>query len=414
MVRRWRRSLAGVAVFVAVAGGSASANASEEPERTTAEGVGSVEQAPDANPAVTYVPLPDLGFAHRRPDGGINLFRSPLSDLEGDVGEVYRVRSLPASSGFLYDRSKVVSGDFGNITAGDDGTADHVILHSGSDGGVRIYGIGGGSDTTPRLWQVLTRSAGWSWADTRPVVGDVNGDGWDDLVLVHKGRTGGVVWALLSNGTKLGAAQRWGTTTVDFATGRYLLADVDGDGNADVVSTGTVGGSTTSYRANVSPTRADGAGAVGVTQLMDQFATASGWSFPNSRQLAGDVDADGLADLVTVLRSGNGGMLVWVSTNCSSAPGNFCWNDPVRWQTLTTGWSFANSRQYLADTNGDYVLDLVTVHRSGNGGMYLWRHLSDETAFLTPQQGPGLSAGSGWSFSLSRESVANTWGVLGP
>ena len=77
-----------------------SASASEEPERTTAEGVGSVEQAPDANPAVTYVPLPDLGFAHRRPDGGINLFRSPLSDLEGDVGEVYRVRSLPGEQRF--------------------------------------------------------------------------------------------------------------------------------------------------------------------------------------------------------------------------------------------------------------------------------------------------------------------------
>ncbi len=414
MLQRMRRVMAGMAVVVAVTGGATGAAAAEEPERTTAGGVGSLEEAPDADPAATFVPLPDLGFSHRRPDGGINLFRSPLSDLEGDVGEVYRVRSLPASSGYLYDRSKIVAGDFGNLTAGDDGTADHVILHAGSDGGVRVYGIGGGANTTPRLWRVLPRSAGWSWADTRPVAGDLNGDGWDDLVLVHRGRVGGIVWAMLSDGTTLGAPQRWGTTVVDFTNSSYFVADVDGDFNEDVLFSGKPKGDTNeTFYAYVSPTRADGTGAVGVNQVVDWFPIIEGYTQSNTRQMAGDVTGDGLADVVTVVGQGQG-FQVHLSVNCSSGPGNNCWESLATWQSVTTGWSFAHSRQYLADTDGDYIEDIVTLHRSGNGGMYVWRHVSDGTTFLTPERGASLSAGSGWNFALSRESVANTWGELAP
>jgi hypothetical protein len=411
MQRRWRRGLAGVAAFLAVAGGSTAAGASEEPQRTTAEGVGALGEPPGADPAVTYVPLPDLGIAHRRPDGGIYLFRLPLSDLE--FADAYRVRSLPASSGFRYDRAKVIAGDFGDITAGDDGTADHVIWHMGTDTGVRVYGIGGGDDTSPRLWHVLPHSAGWTWADTRPMSGDVNGDGWDDLVVVHKGRTGGIVWALLSDGAGLGAPQRWGSLPGDFATARFSVADADGDGNEDVISTATVGGASTSFSTTVSPTRADGTGVVGTNVLARRYTSSGGWSFANSRNLAGDVDGDGAADLVTVHRSSSGGLIVWVAPSCSSAPGDFCWGAPVRWQTLS-GWSFANSRQYLADTDGDYVEDLVTVHRAGNGGMYIWRHVSVGTAFAAPEQRFDLPSSAAWNWSYSRESVADTWGALGP
>lgn len=404
-----------MAAFLAVAGGSTAAGASEDAERTTAEGVGpavTAEASPDADPAATYVPMPDLGFAHRRPDGGINLFRMPLSDVEVDVGTAYRVRMLPASSGFRYDRSKVVAGDFGNLTAGDDGTADHVILHAGSDGGVRVYGIGGGSNTTPRLWRVLSRSAGWSWADTRPVAGDVNGDGWDDLVLVHRGRVGGIVWAMLSDGTKLGAPQRWGSTVVDFTSSSYFMADVDGDFNEDVLFSGKPKGDTNgTFYAYVSPTRADGTGAVGVNRMIDWFPIIEGYTQTNTRQMAGDVTGDGLADLVTMVGT-NTELNVWVSVNCSTGPGDNCWEALAQWQTLTSGWSFPNSRQYLADTNGDYIEDVVTLHRSGTGGMYVWRHVSDGSTLLTPERGVGLSAGSGWNFSLSRESVANTWGAI--
>ncbi len=103
-------------------------------------------------------------------------------------------------------------------------------------------------------------------------------------------------------------------------------------------------------------------------------------------------------------------MLVWVSANCSAADGDVCWEAPVRWQTLSNGWSFANSRQYLADTDGDYVDDRISVHRSGAGGMFVWRHVSDYGVLRAPERIADLPTSAGWNWSLSRESVANTWG----
>ena len=371
-------------------------------------GTVTVTGPPVPEPEPEPVPMPDLGFAHQRPDGGLNLFRMALSELEVGAGVARAVRSLPVTSGFRAAQSKVVAGDFGNLTPGDVGTADHVIWHAGSDGGVRMFTVAGSTDTAPRLQHVLRKSAGWSWADSRPLAGDLNGDGWDDVLVVHRGRATNLVWAFISDGTRLGPPQRWGSVPGDFGSMRNYVADADGDWNEDLITTAPASGS---FRTTTLLTRPDGTGArAAADSHVATFRAADGWSLAYSRQMAGDVTADGLVDLVTVHRSGSGGLVVWVSASCSAADGDVCWEAPVKWQTLGSGWSFANSRQYLADTDGDYVDDLISVHRSGAGGIYVWRHLSDHTVLRAPQQIAALPTSAGWNWSLSRESVANTWG----
>lgn len=363
-------------------------------------------------PEEVAVPMPDLGFAHRRSDGGINLFRMPLSEVEDGVGTPRQVRALPAKEGFRTDRSKVVAGDFADWTPGDDGTADHIVWHAGSDGGIRVYAVPGSSDTTPRLLRALPKSAGWSWADSRPLAGDVNGDTWDDLLIVHRARAGSFVWVMLSNGTQLGAPQRWGAVPGDFGTSRDYVADADGDGNEDLLSTGPA---TSTFRTTTLLTRRDGTGALAATDpTVATFRTADGWSLAYARQLAGDVTGDGLVDLVTVHRASGGGVLVWVSASCSADTGDVCWRAPRQWANLSSGWSFASSRQYLADTDGDSVDDLISVHRSGAGGMFVWRQLSEGNRLGSPQRIADLPTSTGWNWSLSRETVADTWGMLAP
>jgi len=308
-----------------------------------------------------------------------------------------------------------VAGDFADLTAGDDGTADHVLWLAGADGGIRVYTVGGGSDTTPRLLRVLPKTAGWSWADSKPLAGDMNGDGWDDLVVVHRARVATVVWVLISDGVTLGAPQAWGRAGGDFATARHYVADADGDGNEDLLVTAPNSDGTYAFSTYAVLTRPDGSAGTGTTVAGARFRAASGFSFVNSRQLAGDVNGDGWMDLVTVHRSSSGGVWVWVSNNCSQGPGDVCWENPTLWQNLSTGgWSFDYSRQYLADTDGDYVDDVVTVHRTGTGGQVVWRHVSDTTRFTAPQKVSDLPASAGWNWSLSRESIADTWGTMAP
>jgi hypothetical protein len=412
-MRAWGRALAVLVTAVTVTGGTTTATA-EETGRLTGDDAAHAE-AGELAEATTIVPMPDLGITHRLPGGGMNLWRMPLSDLEGDHGTPHLVKTLNYG-GFSYDNSRTLAGDFGDITASDDGTADHVIWHAQPNGGVLLWAVGGGADTTPRLWQDL-RTGGWSWANSRPMVGDVTGDGWDDLVVRHwSGCYSGYctvnVWVFPSDGVKLGAPQLWNQDMVGgqgLDWHRFLLADFDGDGLDDWIS--------------VAPTSPSGAGLqlasrrnTGSSFSTQNFqiwsASGGGWSYASSRQLAGDVTGDGLLDLVTVHAQPNGGILVWThpGSGCST---HLCVDEPELWQDLRTGgWSWAGSRQHLADTDGDWVHDLVSVHsQTGNPGMLVWRHASTGLNFAAPEIITNLKTG-GWSYSASREGVADTYGVL--
>jgi hypothetical protein len=358
----------------------------------------------DASSTAVAVPLPDLGLSIRRPDGGINLFRMPLSELEEGFGVPQLVRGLSGTSGFSFDRSRVLTGDFGDITAGDDGSADHVIWLALPDGGVRVWAVGGGSDTVPRSVHVLRAATGWSWANTRPMVGDVDGDGWDDLVVRLKASSARAnVFVLRSDGQRLGAPELWlreDISTYGFDGNRYLLADLHADGRLDYVwllPTPPRDGFISWYRWSTGTSFSAPSGPFWLTQ-------GNGWSYAGSRQLAGDVDGDGLTDLVSIKNVTDVPGL-WVQASDAS---------PIAlWQHLSTGgWSWSRSRQYLADTDGDGLLDVVHVHRSGDGGLRIWRSVSAGTRFYAPEPVATLAARSGWNWSTTREGVANTFGVL--
>ncbi|TQN42305.1 FG-GAP repeat protein [Blastococcus colisei] len=418
--KMWHRALVAALVIVTVTGG-ATAAAADEAHRLTGADPAHESVGGGVAPASTVVALPDLAIAHRLPSGGMNLWRMPLSELEDGFGQPQLVKTLDFG-GFSYDNSRTIAGDFGDITASDDGTADHLIWHRQPNGGVLLWAVGGGADTTPRLWHDL-RTGGWSYAASTPMVGDVNGDGWDDLVVTHStGNRGDTnIWVFPSDGTRLTAPQHWATKRSGDSVlpPRFLLGDLsrDGEGRDDVIEVQGdvyrfVGGTLQSvlqYGAWTS-----GSLQSYYTDAVFYGPKSAGWSFGSSRQLTGDVTGDGLIDVVTVHAQPKGGILVWMHRGCSYDTGTqYCMEAPVVWQDLRTGgWSFAGSRQHLADTDGDGRQDLVSLHsQGGHPGILVWRHRSTGTGLETPEVMADLKTG-GWSYASSREAVADLYGTF--
>ena len=353
--------------------------------------------AMETGTAPTPVSAPtDLSIVHRF-GYGMNLWR--LSMLESGAPGARLLASMNYG-GFSYDRSVTVPGDFGAVTSSDDGSPDEIIWHAQPNGGVLVWAVGGGTDPTPKLWRDL-RTGGWSWALSRPMAGDVTGDGIDDLVVRHANGPWAVnLWVLRGNGQTVGAPELWASTTGGLDQ-RAELADVDGDGRDDVVLARPVSGSSGLV---YDVMRASGS-SFGPRTSAFHGAISGGWS-PASRLAAGDVTGDGRVDLVTShAQLGNPGLLVWVHENCSTGTG-VCFRAPQIWQDLRAGgWSYTASRQYLADTDADGDADVISLHaQQGNPGLLVWRHRSDGSRLLTPQIAADLRAG-GWSYVDSRAAL---------
>jgi chitinase len=220
----------------------------------------------------------------------------------------------------------------------------------------------------------LPEAGGWTSDDRFPrQLADVNGDGRADIV----GFGGAGVFAALADGSGgFGAMQlRYGGFGFLPEAGGWTsddrfprqLADVNGDGRADIVGFGGAG---------VYVALADGAGGFGAMQLRYEgfgfLPEAGGWTsddrFP--RQLA-DVNGDGRADIV-----GFGGAGVYVAL--ADGSGGF-----GAMQLRYEGFGFlpeagnwtSDDRfpRQLADVNGDGRADIV-----GFGGAGVWVSLADD------------------------------------
>ena len=156
----------------------------------------------------------------------------------------------------------------------------------------------GTSFAAPVAWssEFVPGNGGWSATRNPRHVADVNGDGLADIV-------GFAEWGTLvalSTGSSFAPLQPW---LVDFSPAQgwmsdaeypRVLADVDGDGLADVVGFGYHGALVA---------RSHGAGFSAGELVARDFSVATGWTSQHPRGAA-DVDGDGLADLVGFAQDG--------------------------------------------------------------------------------------------------------------
>jgi uncharacterized delta-60 repeat protein len=201
---------------------------------------------------------------------------------------------------------------------------------------------------------------GWTSEDRFPrELADVNGDGMADIVGFG---IPGVKVALATGGgnfatpeTRLAAFNPDNGWTSDDAFHREF-ADVNGDGMADIVGFGIPG---------VKVALATGGGNFATPEVkLAAFNPANGWTSQDAfhRELA-DVNGDHMADIVGF---GNGGVYVSLATG----GGNFA-TPEIKLAAFNpaNGWTSQDAfHRELADVNGDGMADIVGF---GNGGVYV-------------------------------------------
>ncbi|WP_328457135.1 FG-GAP-like repeat-containing protein [Streptomyces sp. NBC_00386] len=259
-----------------------------------------------------------------------------------------------------------------------DGKADLMVLSTDGTIGLRP-GSGtsfGASTTVSAGWQNFLGGAGQG----RLYYADINGDGNKDLLVQG---TDGTIGVRFNNGsgTSFGANQPlssgWQNYLGQPGQGRLTFPDVNGDGKADLVIQGTDGtiathlGSGTSFGANQ--------------------PLSSGWqnylSQPGQGRLTfPDVNGDGKADLVIQGTDGT------IATHLGSGT-SFGANQP-----LSSGWQNylgqpGQGRLTFPDVNGDGKADLVIQGTDGT----IATHLGSGTSF-----GANQPLSSGWQNYLSQ------------
>jgi FG-GAP-like repeat len=242
-------------------------------------------------------------------------------------------------------------------------------------------------------------AGGWRVEMHPRFLADLTGDGRADVV--GFGNAG--VWVALNNGNGTFQAPQLVVANFGYNAGGWrvekhprFLADLTGDGRADIVGFGDAG-------VWVSLNNGNGTFQSPVLAVANFGYNAGGWRLDMHPRLLADVSGDGRADIIGF---GNDG--VWVSRN----NGNGTFQGP---QLLVNnfgynagGWRVDQHPRFLADTTGDGRADIVGF---GNAGVYVSRLLANGS-FEPPGlviTNFGYNAG-GWRVDQHPRILADTTG----
>lgn len=243
-----------------------------------------------------------------------------------------------------------------------DGRADIVTFTRGATADVYVSLSTGTGFGPAAKWHEL-----FAIDNEFPAVGDVNGDGLDDIITFTRGPVADV-WVALSTGTGFGPSSIWNGF---FALGNEIPAvgDIDGDGRDDIVTF------TQGTNADVYVALSDGShfigGDHGIPQKWHDF-----FALANEVPGLADVDGDGRDDLLTFTRGTTADVWTALSTGASFGPG------------IKVHDNFATGTEVpgAGDFNGDGRDDIITFTRG-----------TPADVFVAPSNGASFGAAAKWN-----------------
>ena len=244
-----------------------------------------------------------------------------------------------------------LSGDFNG-----DGKTDVAVFNGDASGDVYVSLSNGSGFSPTTRWHDYFGLTG-----QKITVGDVNGDGLDDII-AFTGGDAADVYVSLSTGKLFEPTKKW-HDHFNVGTDRPATGDFNGDGRDDIATFSDDGHVYVSLS--------------GGTRFVQ-----NGWQWhplfaPKGEVPAvGDFNGDGMDDIVTFRRGDSGDVYVSLSN------GETFVDDDQKWSEF---FSVGDEVPGVGDFNGDGKSDVITFTRGGEATVYVSR--SDGAAFV-----PGADA----------------------
>jgi hypothetical protein len=284
------------------------------------------------------------------------------------------VTTITGGDGFTANFGCSVAGA-GDVNG--DGYADVIVgAYSAANGTGRAYlFLGGAAGMSPSPALTLNGlNSGGQFGWTVASAGDVNGDGFADVVIGARAVSNfaGRAYVYLGSATGLGSSPSTVLTASDATAGVFGSAvagagDINGDGYADVVIAAPNRGSPQTY---VYLGSAGGLQSFPAAKLIPGDTTGS--TFGASVAIGGDMNGDGFADLVIGDPSYGPFGVTYVYLGGSSGVGAA---PSVTLVGIESGGNFGNAVATAGDLDGDGLSDLVIGASNvgnGEGRVYLY------------------------------------------